>query len=308
MTTILVGTCSWTDPTLIESGRFYPSSAKTAEARLQFYSSQFPIVEVDSTYYGIPMEQTAGLWVRRTPQQFVFDVKAFRLFTQHPTPRVVLPTDIKMALPAQAQTKSNLYLKDLPDRLIDELWLRFERAILPLDSAAKLGVVLFQFPSWFYPGDEQREYILSCQARLPQYRIAVEFRHNSWMNDRNRDRTLRFLGDNNLPLVCVDEPQGFNSSLPPLAEATSDLGVVRFHGRNTQTWESKGIRTVDRFNYLYGEAELQEWIPRIRDLTRRVSQLHVLFNNCYEDKSVVNARRMKQIIDALPQSTAAESQ
>ena len=160
---VRVGTSSWTDPTLIESGRFYPASAKNAEARLRFYASQFNLVEVDSSYYGLPNEKTAGLWVDRTPDNFIFNIKSFRLFTQHPTPQLALPSDIRMALPREASAKSNLYLRDLPEELVKEVWRRFESALLPLDSAGKLGAVLFQFPSWYYPGNEQRDYILSCR-------------------------------------------------------------------------------------------------------------------------------------------------
>ena len=294
---ILVGTCSWTDQTLIESGRFYPDWARSAEARLQYYTSQFPIVEVDSTYYALLNERTSGLWVNRTSDKFIFDIKTFRLFTQHPTPQSALPKDIRQALPADLTEKNNLYSRDLPDELTDELWARFEQALLPLDSAGKLGVILFQFPPWFYPGNEQREYILSCKERLPRYRIAVEFRHNSWLNEKNSERTLNFLRDNDLPYVCVDEPQGLKSSMPPLAEATSETGVVRFHGRNREMWEKKSISATQRFNYLYAEEELKEWVPRIEELASKTRQLHVLFNNCYADKAVVNARQIKLMLD-----------
>ena len=296
----MVGTCSWTDPTLILSGRFYPSWAKSAEARLQFYASQFGVVEVDSTYYALPNEKVTGLWVNRTADGFIFDVKAFRLFTQHPTPPAAFPADIRGAFPENIRDKANLYLKDLPGELVKELWARFAGALLPLDSAGKLGVVLFQFPSWYYPGDESRQYILSCQEKLPQYRVVVEFRHDSWLNEKNRERTLRFLRDGNLPFVCVDEPQGFRSSVPPVAEVTSDISVVRFHGRNAETWEKKGISSAGRFNYLYRDDELAEWVPKIQSLSAPTKQLHVLFNNCFEDRAVTNARRMKQILDSLP--------
>jgi len=297
MAEILIGTCSWTDPTLIESGRFYPEWAKSAESRLKFYASQFPLVEVDSSYYALPGEKTSRLWVERTSDRFTFDVKAFRLFTQHPTPAAALPKDIREALPASAKEKARLYQRDMPADMTDELWGRFESALLPLDSAGKLGVVLFQFPPWFYPGDEQRHYVLSCQERLPQYRIAVEFRHNSWVNEKNWERTMGFLRDNDLPFVCVDEPQGFESSVPPLAEATSDIGLVRFHGRNRDTWEKPGIGPAERFNYLYGEEELGEWVPKIKELAGKTRQLHVLFNNCYQDKAVVNARQIGYMLD-----------
>jgi uncharacterized protein YecE (DUF72 family) len=294
---ILVGTCSWTDPTLIRSGRFYPAEAKSAEARLQFYASQFRLVEVDSSYYSMPSEATAVLWTQRTGPHFVFDVKAFRLFTMHPTPLQLLPKDIRESLPSELRHKTSVYQRDLPQRITDELWTRFDQALLPLDSAGKLGIVLFQFPPWYYPGDEQRDYILSCKQKLPQYRIAVEFRHNSWVNEKNREGTLSFLRENNLPFVCVDEPQGFTSSMPPIAQTTSDLSLVRFHGRNRSTWEKQGITTAERFNYLYSENELRDWVPRIKRLAEKTQQCHVLFNNCHEDKAVNNARQIKLMLD-----------
>ncbi len=293
----MVGITSWTEPTLIQSGRFYPEWANSAEARLQFYASQFPIVEVDSSYYALPSEKIAGLWVLRTHQKFLFDIKAFRLFTQHATPPAALPKDVRDALPEGMKGQANLYVRDLPAELTDELWKRFASALLPLDSAGKLGVVLFQFPPWFYPGNEQWEYILSCKERLPQYRIAVEFRHNSWVNEKNLERTMTFLKENNLPYVCVDEPQGLKSSVPPVVQATSDIALVRFHGRNREMWEKKGITTASRFDYLYTEDELEAWVPRIRELATKTQQMHVLFNNCYSDKSVTNARQVRLMLD-----------
>lgn len=282
---------------MIASGRFYPDWARSPEARLQYYASEFGIVEVDSSYYALPNERISQLWVERTADRFVFDVKAFRLFTHHPTPLSALPKDIRQALPPELREKSNIYQREVPSELVAELWSRYERALLPLDSAGKLGVILFQFPPWFYPGNEQREYILSCKERLPQYRIAVEFRHNSWVNEKNIERTMNFLRDNDLPYVCVDEPQGFKSSVPPVAEATSGIGLVRFHGRNVEMWEKKDARVAERFNYLYSEDELREWVPKIKELASKTRQLHVLFNNCYADKAVVNARQVKFMID-----------
>lgn len=294
---VLVGITSWTEPTLIESGRFYPAAAKSAEQRLQFYASQFPVVEVDSTYYALPAERTSGLWASRTPDGFVFDVKAFRLFTLHPAPLRSLPKDIRESLPAELARKANVYYGDLGTGTVDEVWRRFEQALLPLDSAGKLGVVLFQFPPWFYTGNEQREHILLCKNRLPQYRIAVEFRHASWLNDKNLERTMGFLRENGLAYVCVDEPLGFKSSVPPLAEATSNIAVVRFHGRNREMWEKPGLSPAERFNYLYSEDELLEWKPGIQALAGKTRLLHVLFNNCYADKAVVNARQTKLMLD-----------
>jgi uncharacterized protein YecE (DUF72 family) len=292
MAKIRVGTASWTDPTLLRSGRFYPDSARSAEARLQFYASQFNIVEVDSSYYALPNERNSYLWAERTPDDFVFNLKVFRMFTQHPTPLNSLPKNIRNELAPELQEKANLYYRDLPVELTDELWRMFESALLPLDTVGKLGGVLFQFPSWFYPGNEQREYILSCKQKLPQYRLAVEFRNNVWLSEKNRAATFDYLRRNDFPFVCVDEPQGFKSSVPPVAEATSDIGLVRFHGRNSETWEKRGIGPAERFNYLYTEEELRPWASKIAEISKGTREMHVLFNNCYEDKAVVNARQM----------------
>lgn len=294
---ILIGTCSWTDPTLIESGRFYPSPSLSAEARLRYYASRFPIVEVDSPYYALPSERTSGLWVKRTGDNFIFDIKAFRLFTQHPTSPASLPRDIREALPPEIGNKNSLYYRDLPEDLLQETWHRFQQALLPLDSSGKLGVVLFQFPPWFYYGERQCSYILSCRENLPQYTIAIEFRHNSWLNEKNIEHTLSFLRRHNLPFVCVDEPQGFPSSVPPLAAATSDIALVRFHGRNRETWEKKDIGPAERFNYRYTGEELAEWVPRIKELAAKTHQLHILFNNCHQDKAVVNASQIRLMLD-----------
>jgi uncharacterized protein YecE (DUF72 family) len=289
---IRVGTCSWTDPTLVSCGRFYPANVRSAEARLQYYSTHFDLVEVDSTYYSMPNERTSYLWAQRTREDFTFDVKVFRLFTQHPTPVTSLPKDIRQDLTPQLQQKGNLYYRDMPAELTDELWRRFETSLLPLDTVGRLGILLFQFPAWFYPGTEQLDYILMSRDKLSQYRLAIEFRNNVWLNERNRDKSLDFLRRNNLPFVCVDEPQGFKSSVPPVAETTSDIGLVRFHGRNSEMWERKGITTAERFNYLYSEDELKPWAGKISEMAKETKEMHVLFNNCHQDKAVVNARQM----------------
>ena len=118
MSRILVGTASWTDKTLIASGRFYPSTCSTPEERLRYYASQFPMVEVDSSYYAMPSPEVAQLWAERTPPEFVFNIKAFRIFTGHQTSPAVLPKDIAAALGPIA--KKNVYYKDLPREITEE--------------------------------------------------------------------------------------------------------------------------------------------------------------------------------------------
>ena len=288
---ILVGTCSWADKTLVDSG-WYPAAAKTPEDRLRFYAEHFPIVEVDATYYGLPAGRNAALWVDRTPDNFVFDIKSYALFTHHPAAVRSLPKDLREELPPALAEKRNLYYRDAPPDLRDELWARFNSALLPLDSAGKLGTVLFQFPPWFLPGGDSSDYILEAKERLGQYTMAVEFRNNLWLSERNQERTLKLLADNAIPYVCVDEPQGFRSSVPPVVAATAPVALVRMHGRNYETWEKKGIGAAERFDYLYREEELEEWVPRVRRLADGAHEVHVLMNNCHHDYAVRNARQL----------------
>lgn len=297
MAEMLVGVCSWTDPTLLATD-FYPREASTAEKRLQHYARNFSLVEVDSTYYSMLTESTARLWVERTPEDFTFDVKAFRLFTQHPAQLQALPKDVTALLPPT--DKANVYYRDIPEDVRDLLWQRFSDGLLPLDSAGKLGVVLFQFPEWFFPGKGSIAHLIECKQKLPQYRLAVEFRNGAWLSESRRQETLDFLRENDLVYVSVDEPQGFRSSVPPVAEATSDIAVVRFHGRNNDNWERKGITVAERFKYLYKDEELGEWLPKLAELASKAKQLHILFNNCYADYGVRNARDIDRLIRSQP--------
>src|SRR6476469_351838 len=117
---ILTGTASWTDPTMTAAGVFYPQGSDSAEERLQFYASRFPVVEVDATYYALPSRRTSELWVERTPPDFVFDIKAHALLTGQPTETKRLPKSIREVLPSELQAKPRIYAKDLPDELAEE--------------------------------------------------------------------------------------------------------------------------------------------------------------------------------------------
>src|SRR5258708_38887805 len=130
---VRVGAGSWTDPTLLKSG-WYPAEADTREKRLRYYAHQFAMVEVDSTYYSLPSRRGAEVWAARTPTGFTFDVKAFSLFTQHPTPVTALPADLRQ--PAQKAGKERVYLKDVDPEVADEAWNRFLAALDPLRGPA----------------------------------------------------------------------------------------------------------------------------------------------------------------------------
>ncbi|GIH12154.1 DUF72 domain-containing protein [Rugosimonospora africana] len=284
---ILVGTASWTDKTLLASG-WYPQSADTPQKRLGYYAQQFPLVEVDSTYYSPPAEQTVGLWASRTPPGFLFNVKAFSLLTGHPTQPGKLYKDLR-----PETDKKNIYPNDLPPQAYEDVWTRFLSALDPLVDAGKLGMLLFQFPPWFTIRRSNKQYLLEVAKRCSPLRVGIELRHESWFDGDNQQETLDFLRQHNLPFVAVDMPQGHKSSIPPVLEATSDLAVVRFHG-HSDNWTSRDI--YEKFGYEYSDKELKSWAPKLEKLSEQAGQTHVLMNNCYSDYAQRNAATLVDLL------------
>jgi uncharacterized protein YecE (DUF72 family) len=267
------------------------SSADSAEKRLAHYATQFPLVEVDSTYYSPPAESTATLWAQRTPPGFTFNIKAFSLLTGHPTKVSAIYKDLR-----PETEKRNVYPSDLEPAAIDAVWERFLSALGPLTEAGKLGAILFQFPPWFTIRRSNKQYVQEVAKRCSPLRVAVEFRHESWFDgEDNTEETLEFLRRNNLPYVAVDMPQGHKSSIPPVLAATADLAVVRFHG-HSEKWTSKDI--YEKFGYRYSTKELEGWAPKLLDLASQASQVNVLMNNCYSDYAQRNAAELQDMLGA----------
>ncbi|MFI2666991.1 DUF72 domain-containing protein [Micromonospora carbonacea] len=288
---IRVGTASWTDRTLLDSG-WYPQTADTPERRLSYYARQFPLVEVDATYYSPPAERTARLWAERTPAGFTFNVKAFSLLTGHPTRVSALYKDLR-----PDTDKRNVYPGDLPAQAYEEVWTRFLSALDPLVEAGRLGALLFQFPPWFTIKRDNKQYLLEVARRCAPLRPVFEFRHASWFAGDNRDETLGFLREHELAYVCVDMPQGHRSSVPPVLAATADLAVVRFHGHSAR-WTSRDIH--EKFGYDYSDRELRAWAPKLRTLADEAGETHVLMNNCYRDYAQRNGQRLQSLLASGP--------
>ena len=298
MDNILVGTASWTDKTLIDCGRFYPRDCKSAEARLRYYATQFPVVEVDSSYYGMPTPVNAQLWAQRTPPGFVFNVKAFRLFTGHQTSPDVLHKDLREAL--GPNPPKMLYWRDTPAEIRDELWRRFIEALAPLQANGKLGAVHFQFAPWLLRNRNGMAHVRHCVERMPGHRLAVEFRNKSWFEGDHLERTLDFERELGVVHTIVDAPQGFSNVVPCVWAVTNpDLAIVRLHGRNAATWNIKGATSASsRFDYWYSQEELGAMVPEIRRMAGLAQHVHVLFNTNYEDQGQVSARLMRQVLES----------
>ncbi|HTY54817.1 MAG TPA: DUF72 domain-containing protein [Candidatus Binataceae bacterium] len=292
-TEFLVGTASWTDPSLVKSDLFYPPSLKTAEERLRFYAEQFKTVEVDASYYTIISERTAELWVERTPPDFIFSFKAFALMTRHAADTARLPAPIKNLLSAEEKTARRL---THPSPAVRELAFQmFGSSLEPLRAAGKLGTVVFQFPPYFVRSETNLKYMADLKRLLPNSPIAIEFRHPSWVADRTRrEATMSFLSSHDLCYVSVDEPEA-PSLMPSFLETTGPEAYIRMHGKNLENWFKKGITVAERYQYLYSERELADWADRMKQL-RGVKRAHVIFNNCYRNFGVMNATTMRQML------------
>ena len=286
---------------MVAPGVFYPDGVATPEARLRYYASRFPLVEVDSTYYAIPARRMGVLWAERTPAHFVFNVKAHALMTGQPTETSRLPKPLREALPRATRDKRRIYAKDLPPELVDEAWSLFLDALEPLRTAGKLGAILLQYPRWVRPSRASAAVVEDARRRLGDRPAAVEFRHRDWMADGTRARTLALLERNGFAYVCVDEPQGLESSVPPVAAVAGRLlAIVRFHGRRTEYWEGPVAKVSERFRYLYDDAQLREWLPRIAQLAERAERIHLIFNNCYANYGTTNALEMGRLLSREP--------
>jgi uncharacterized protein YecE (DUF72 family) len=275
---VYVGTCSWTDKSLV--GSFYPEDTEPSEM-LDYYSRFFPAVEVDSTFYRMPNEYMASAWAKRTPPGFKFHIKAFGPMTTH----------------------AGEYEGEKVKRATEEMIQEFEDSLTPLGEAGKLGYILFQFPKWFFPSPENKDYIAWCAEHLQNSLIAVEFRNGYWFkNEERTSEILDFLAGHGIVYTCVDEPQIDIKSNAPLLDAVTDpeMAVMRLHGRKAETWNMRGVSVEERFDYDYTKDELsQEIAPRVLDLSKKANETHVMFNNVHHAYGPSDARDLIDILQGL---------
>jgi uncharacterized protein YecE (DUF72 family) len=272
--TIRVGTCSWADETLTKV--WYPRGVRSGEARLRHYADRFGTVEANSTYYRLPDAEIVANWAERVPDGFTMHVKAFGLMTRHPVKLEALPEDLRGAFPVDERGRV-----DRPPReLRAEVFRRFSRALEPLRERGKLGGILLQFPPYVVYKPISLDYLEWAAGQLDGDEVLVEFRHRSWLDDQNRAATLAFLEERGLSYVVVDAPKTEARNLVPTVVATtSETAYVRFHGRNASTWNKRTGSAAERFDYLYSEEELEEWVPPLRELAAESQSVFAMFNN-----------------------------
>jgi uncharacterized protein YecE (DUF72 family) len=301
---VRIGTCSWADEAL--SKYFYPKGVPAKE-RLQYYAQHFDTVEVDSTYYRLPSDSMVAGWAERTPPGFVMHVKAFAIMTRHPVKLDQLPPDLRDEVEADDRGRV-----ERPSREVrGEIFRRFLESLEPLRAEEKLGGILFQLPQYVVFKPVSLDYLEWAREQLGGDEMLVEFRHRSWLEEDNRAETLAFLERIGATHVIVDAPQSETAKnlVPTVPALTSPTAYVRFHGRNLATWNKRGGSAAERFDYLYSEEELAEWVEPLRELAEEAEQAYAFFNNNSSSPSprgdggrvaqaATNAAQLKRLLDA----------
>jgi uncharacterized protein YecE (DUF72 family) len=283
---IRVGTCSWADEALTKY--WYPKGVPSG-ARLGYYAQHFDTVEVDSTYYRLPGLEMVERWAERTPEDFVMHVKAFGVMTRHPVKIDQLPPDLRDEAPKDGRGRLERPTREFRA----EIFRRFLEALEPLRSTGKLGGLLFQFPPYVVPKDASYDYLAWAREQVGDDRMLVEFRHRAWYEEDQREETLRFLEEHDMSHVVVDAPRTEGKNVPlTVLGLTSPLLYVRLHGRNAETWNVRGGSASERFDYLYPEEELAEWVGPLKELSEQAEEAYVLFNN--NNRSRVDGREVAQ--------------
>jgi uncharacterized protein YecE (DUF72 family) len=294
---VYAGTCSWADPHFVKEGEFYPRGARSKpEARLKYYATVFPTVEIDATYYALLPPEYARRYARWTPDGFVFHVKAFGLFTGHGADTQRLPRHVREFLPAELGQKRRIAHDDLPEEVETMCWEYFLEFLRELHDSGRLGYVLFQFPPWQKYYEKWPKRLGYLRRMLDGYRLAVEFRHRSWLELSHRDLVLGSLREHDAIYVVPDEPH-LDWTVPPDVGITSDWSVVRFHGRNAEAWGKRGAETKEVYDYLYSGSELREWAKKTREITGQVDRVFLMFNNHVRGNSARNAQMILQLLE-----------
>jgi uncharacterized protein YecE (DUF72 family) len=271
--TIRHGTCSFADDALVHA--WYPPEVRSGEERLRWYAQRFDTVEIDSSFYRLPAERTTAAWAERVPDGFVFHVKAFAPMTRHGVRHNLLPGNVQALLEPDDRGRVERMPREVRGLVFDA----FRDAVEPLRAAGKLGGILFQMAPYVVFRDRSLDYLEWVRRRLEGYDVLVEFRHYSWFDDEHRADTLAFLEQNRLTNVVVDAPRSQAKNLIPTVVAlTTPTAYVRLHGRNAKTWNVRGGSAADRFDYLYAEEELEEWVEPMRELAAGAEQAYVLAN------------------------------
>lgn len=268
---IYIGLTGWGD-----HHSLYPAQMK-AKDKLAEYSSHFPVVEVDASFYAIQPARNATKWISETPENFRFVVKAYQGMTGHQR-------------------------GDIPFESKKEMFQAFRESLKPYQEANKLAMVLFQFPPWFTCKKANVDYLRYCKRMMGDVPVALEFRNQSWFSESFHNNTLSFMKQEGWIHSIVDEPQAGDGSIPTVPIVTDkNWTLIRMHGRNIHGWNKPNGTNTNwrevRYLYKYNQEELSEWEKRLKVLTKNTKDVIVLFNNNSGGDAADNAKQFQTMLD-----------
>ena len=261
---IKIGTSGFSFPDW--KGTVYPPNLRERDM-LSYYERElgFNVLEVNFTYYTLPSPKSFEAMAQKTSDQFEFVVKSFKGMTH----------EIR-----------NRETGEMVDN--QEVFKKFKVSLLPLVEKGKLTCVLAQFPYGFFPNRDNWAYLQKFKEEMENIPLVFEFRNQTWL----KDATFQFLEKKEIGYCIVDEPK-LPKLMPYLPRATSDIGYFRFHGRNPNWFN---VPTKVRYDYLYSDKELEEFVPGIRDISQKTAKTLVFFNNCYSGYAAKNAAQMAKLL------------
>lgn len=267
---IYIGVTGWGD-----HHSLYPAHIKSKD-KLAEYSSHFPVVEVDASFYAVQSVRNAAKWVGQTPRNFRFVVKAYQGMTGHQR-------------------------GDMPFESKKEMFQAFIDSLKPYRDVNKLAMVLFQFPPWFTCKKTNVDYLRYCKQMMGDIPVALEFRNQSWFTASYRTNTISFMKQEGWIHSIVDEPQAGDGSIPTVPITTdSNMTLIRMHGRNVHGWNKPNGPNTNwrdvRYLYKYNQAELSEWAQRINMLSKDTKDIIVLFNNNSGGDATDNAKQLQTML------------
>jgi len=265
-TQLYIGPAGWSYPDW--DGIVYPKRKPGRFDFLEYIASYFNLVEINNTFYRIPAPSMCSSWARRVDHHpgFQFTVKLFREFTHGSAPA--------------------------SERDVTE----FKRAVEPLQSNERLGAVLIQFPWSFRYSPANTRYVSELVEWLKPFRSAVEVRHAGW----GSDEALAFFKDRGITMCGIDQPL-IGRSLPPNRSVSNGAGAYfRLHGRNKVEWFKRGTNRDQRYDYLYSEEELSEWVERVKEVGTQTNRIHVVLNNHFRGQAVANALAIASMLSGKP--------
>lgn len=262
---ITLGLTGWSDHPLIQ---------RSSNRKLIEYAGHFPVVELDTSFYAIPKQETIQSWINLTPEAFQFFPKAYGVLTLHKPYNEEFTT-------------------------MDDAFEAYLEAFRPMLEQKKVKAFLFQFPPYFDCVKKHVNYLRYIKKMMKTLPVAVEFRHPSWFSDKNRERTLAFLKDQSWTNVIVDQPQTPNNSVPKVPEVTSpSLSVLRLHGRNYEGWLGENVTDwrAERTLYEYSMDELREFSELVKRLEKETNEVCVIFNNNSGGHAAKNAKELQDLL------------